>query len=181
MYSGSNPSAIRSQKWIRDSLLQLLEEKSYKTISIKEITERSDLARQTFYQLFDSKEEIIQYHLDNLFREYLIEIQNLEVATTEELARLYFIFFHNNESFIHHLIQNDLIHILNQKFYDYLNEIGTVLQLSQTDTEYSLAFISSGLVGILVYWFKQNKAMPIDQLALLVSDILKPKMVGEML
>ncbi|NUU60653.1 TetR-like C-terminal domain-containing protein [Paenibacillus agri] len=73
------------------------------------------------------------------------------------------------------------MHILNQKFYDYLNEIGTVLQLSQTDTEYSLAFISSGLVGILVYWFKQNKAMPIDELALLVSDILKPKTVGEML
>ncbi|MEC0230111.1 TetR/AcrR family transcriptional regulator [Paenibacillus alba] len=174
MYSGTNPSAIRSQKWIRDSLLQLLEEKPYKKISIKEISDKSDLARQTFYQLFDSKEEIIEYHLDSLFQEYLLEVQNLEVATTVELARIYFVFFQNNGEFIDQLIQNDLIHILNQKFFFYLGEIHTVLHHTLNITEYASAFISSGLVGILVYWFKQNRQMPIDQLAVLISDILSP-------
>ncbi|BBI33809.1 TetR/AcrR family transcriptional regulator [Cohnella abietis] len=172
MYTGTNPSAIRSQKWIRDSLLQLLKEKPYKKISIKEITERGDLARQTFYQLFNSKEEILEYHLDHLFHEYLIKIQDLEVATTAELARLYFVFFHNNENFIHQLIKNDLVNILNQKFYSYLSEIHIVLKHTQVHSEYATAFISSGLVGILIFWFKQNKTMSIEQLALLVSDIL---------
>ncbi|MFF2090084.1 TetR/AcrR family transcriptional regulator [Paenibacillus sp. NPDC058174] len=172
MYTGNNPSAIRSQKWIRDSLLQLLKEKPYKKISIKEITEQGDLARQTFYKLFNSKEEILEYHLDHLFHEYLVEIQSLEVATTTELARLYFLFFHNNENFIHQLIENDLINILNQKFHFYLSEIHNVLKHNQSHSDYATAFISSGLVGMLVYWFKHNKTMPIEQLALLVSDIL---------
>jgi AcrR family transcriptional regulator len=172
MYIGTNPSAIRSQKWIRDSLLQLLEERPYNKITIKEITERGDLARQTFYQLFNSKEEILEYHLDHLFHEYLIEIQNLEVATTAELARLYFVFFNNNEKLINQLIENDLINILNKKFYSYLSEIHIVLKHTQNHSEYASAFISSGLVGILVYWFKQNKEMPIEELAFLVSDIL---------
>lgn len=174
MYTGTNPSAIRSQKWLTESLLHLMEEKSYKKISIKEISERSDLARQTFYQLFNSKEEILEYHLDNLFNNYLDEIRNLKIPSIYELARLYFIFFDNNDKFIDQLIQNDLISILNRKFYFYLNEISHVLNQDQNEifNNYALAFISSGLVGILVYWFNENRNLTIDQLALLVGKLL---------
>lgn len=174
MYTGTNPSAIRSQKWLTASLLQLMEEKSYKKISIKEISEKSDLARQTFYQLFISKEEILEYHLDNLFNNYLDEIKSLEIPSIYELARLYFIFFDNNDKFINQLIQNDLTSILNRKFYFYLNEINHILKQDQNEVfnNYSLAFISSGLVGILVYWFNENRNLTIEQLALLVGKLL---------
>ncbi|MGE8077535.1 TetR/AcrR family transcriptional regulator [Peribacillus loiseleuriae] len=181
MYTGTNPSAIRSQKWLTESLLQLMEEKPYKKISVKEISERSDLARQTFYQLFNSKEEIIEYHLDNLFNNYLKEIKNLKIVSTAELARLYFVFFDTNEKFIYQLIQNDLISILNRKFFSYLSEIKSVLKQEQNIifNNYASAFISSGLVGILVYWFNENRNLTIDQLALLVSKLLNDNYLDE--
>ncbi|SMG57716.1 TetR/AcrR family transcriptional regulator [Paenibacillus aquistagni] len=172
MYSGTNPSAIRSQKWLTEALLLLMEEKPYKSITVKELTERSDLARQTFYQLFDSKEEILEYHLDHLFQIFLHEMHKT-MLTTSELVRLYFAFFEQHERFIRLLIQNDLISILNNKFNSYLGEIMSLLELEQ-DAEldrYAVAFLSSGLVGLLVYWFDDKKALTIDKLVVLVDKM----------
>ena len=70
MYSGNNPSALRSMEWLRQALLQLLDEKKYSQLTIKEICRRADLSRQTFYQIFDSKDEIMQYHFSILFQEF---------------------------------------------------------------------------------------------------------------
>lgn len=178
MYTGTNPSALRSRKWIRDALLELLEEKSYESITIKEITERSDLARPTFYQLFNSKAEIIEYHLDILFEAFLKEIKEMEISNTKDLARLYFSFFQSNKKFIKQLIDNELIYILNNKFYDYIKKINITLgDIIGEDlmSPYFFAFVSSGLVGILVYWFQHDDPITVDQLAILLSEILDSK------
>ena len=67
MYTGNNPSALRSKEWLRKALLQLLTEKKYSQIHIKDICERATLSRQTFYQMFSSKDEIMEYHFSILF------------------------------------------------------------------------------------------------------------------
>lgn len=63
MYQGSNPIAKRSQDWLANALLELLRMKSYSQINIKGICDKADLSRQTFYQMFDSKEELARYAL----------------------------------------------------------------------------------------------------------------------
>lgn len=174
MYKGTNPSALRSQTWLAEALLQLMESKPFQKISVKEITEHSDLSRQTFYQLFASKEEILEYHLDQLFHRYRQEMMNLKVKSTAELARLYFLFFDQNGQFIEQLIHNDLVGILNKRFIAYLDDIRSVQQQLPIRklNPYASAFISSGLVGILVYWFNEKRQLTIDQLAVLVSQII---------
>ncbi|MGM9662555.1 MAG: TetR/AcrR family transcriptional regulator [Oscillospiraceae bacterium] len=61
MYQGSNPIAKRSQDWLAEALLELLKTKAYAQISIKDICGKAGLSRQTFYQMFDSKEEVARY------------------------------------------------------------------------------------------------------------------------
>ena len=62
-----NPIARRSKKTIVDAMMDLLQDKSYEKITIKEIMERADMARRTFYGNFSSKDEIIQYYFRDLF------------------------------------------------------------------------------------------------------------------
>ena len=66
-----NPITRRSKKSIVDAFMDLLREKSFEKITIKEIMEEADMARRTFYGNFKSKDEIVQYYFQNLF-------QNLE-------------------------------------------------------------------------------------------------------
>ena len=67
MYRGSNPTAIRSMKWLSEAMMDLLKEKQYSKINVKDICTRADLSRQTFYQIFNSKEEIIRHCIKQSF------------------------------------------------------------------------------------------------------------------
>lgn len=65
-----NPISVRSKKWLTDALFELLKEKPYDKISIREISQKADLTRQTFYHNFSSKDMLLMYKSDQLFEEF---------------------------------------------------------------------------------------------------------------
>ena len=65
MYCGNNKTALTSQRQIADALLQLLGEQPYGSISVSSICKRAEVSRQTFYSLFQSKENVITFALRN--------------------------------------------------------------------------------------------------------------------
>ena len=176
MYKGTNPSAIRSQKMISNSLIALMQKRPFEQISITKIMETSELARQTFYQVFDSKDEVLEYYLDGLLIEYLNRCKIETVNNLCDAAKLFFQFFHENESFVELLAQNEKNCILQKKCDEYLQdehflkftESGIKNPLEKT---FASSFITSGLVGMLINWIQNGKKMSIDELAKLVCRI----------
>jgi AcrR family transcriptional regulator len=55
--------ARRSQRLMGDALLALTLEKGYETVTIKDITERADVAYVTFFRHFDSKADLLNRRL----------------------------------------------------------------------------------------------------------------------
>lgn len=58
---------IKTKKDIKDSFLKILESKNYNDITIQDILNDSKVARSTFYQHFDSKEDILQSITEDIF------------------------------------------------------------------------------------------------------------------
>ena len=50
-----NPMSVRSKDSIEEALLYLMLEQPYKSITIRSLTERAGLSRQTFYLNFADK------------------------------------------------------------------------------------------------------------------------------
>lgn len=180
MYKGTNPSAKRSQEWIANSLVSLMREKLFEQISIKEIMEDSKLARQTFYQLFDSKEDVLEYYMDCLFAEYLKRCEGEAVDNLCDAAKLFFKFFNQNETFIESLAQNHKVGILQKKCSEYLqNE--RFMKFTHAgihnpqEKAFASAFVTAGLIGLLVDWFKSGKTVGTEELANLVCRITNTK------
>lgn len=180
MYKGNNPSAKRSQEWISDSLVSLMLKKPLEQITVKEIMENSELARQTFYQVFDSIEDVLEYYMDTLFMDYLNRCKIEVVDNLCEAAKLFFQFFSENEPFVEALTQNQKTCILQRKCNEYLqNE--HFLKFTQTgihnpeEKAFASAFVISGLVGMLVNWFKSGKIITTEELADLVCRITNTK------
>lgn len=63
MYQGNNATALRSQEWLCESLAKLMGVQPYASITIGAICKHADLSRQTFYNVFDSKEEVLRFCL----------------------------------------------------------------------------------------------------------------------
>lgn len=59
----------RSRKLLGEALLELLIEKSFGDITIQDIADRADMNRATFYLHFQSKEELLQSALEEMFDE----------------------------------------------------------------------------------------------------------------
>ncbi|MEM7133632.1 MAG: TetR/AcrR family transcriptional regulator [Chloroflexota bacterium] len=57
----------RTRKLLQDALIQLLRQKPLAKIQIKEIVDVADVSRPTFYHHFESKEELLFSHMDDVF------------------------------------------------------------------------------------------------------------------
>ena len=51
--NGHEKQKEQSRQMIENALFELLEEKEYSAISVSEIVKRADVARRTFYRLYD--------------------------------------------------------------------------------------------------------------------------------
>ena len=80
MYDGNNPTALKSQQWLTENLLDLMEEKPYEEISIMDICKKADLSRQTFYNYFESKEELFRYLLRSTYDSKLNSLETIPTS-----------------------------------------------------------------------------------------------------
>jgi AcrR family transcriptional regulator len=56
----------KTRKLLQDALIELVSEKGYESISIREILERANVGRSTFYAHFQDKEQLLHSILDRL-------------------------------------------------------------------------------------------------------------------
>ena len=71
MNNTKNPTALQSQRWILQALLDTMEEKNYDKITVSEICRTAELDRRTFYRNFNSKQEVLEQYIEQLCREYM--------------------------------------------------------------------------------------------------------------
>jgi AcrR family transcriptional regulator len=122
----TNPLAIRSQEWLANALLLLMEEKEFKDVSVKEIAAKADLSRRTFYRVFETKEDPLIWHLNTLYQEFLAELQARSCRQFEDVLTLYLNFWYRHKHFFELLKRSDLLaFMLNQ----YLRVFPEVFQI----------------------------------------------------
>jgi len=177
-----NPVAQRSRTWLTKSLLSLMEEKPYDSISILEISTRSDLVRQTFYQNFKSKDDVLKQYLDSLFKEFSAIIKKEDVSSIRSLSLFYFEYWKEHKKFLDLLIKNDLSHLLVEQFTFYLADLAAALsnkkteaseEASATKTKYAYVYLAGALTHLLLQWTKDGQQITSEEMAFLISEIQK--------
>ena len=76
---------IRTRKLLLDALIDLMLEKSYDSITVKDITDQANVGRSTFYAHFESKEQLL-FSGDDTFTDNLYQ----HVTTSTALNSLDF-------------------------------------------------------------------------------------------
>lgn len=174
MYTGSNPAALRSRDYIVSSFMKLAETLPLEDISVKRIMDESRLSRQTFYQIFDSKDEVIEYCVDRMLDALLEDVQSSGVTNLCDAATLFFSFFECEGDFLRLMAQSGKAFLLQNKCREYFQDKEHVLcrpEDGQTDEErqFATTFIVCGMVGMLEQWLNAgDSGMTGKDLALMV-------------
>lgn len=174
MYMGNNPSALRSREWFRSALLDLLKNKRFTQITVKDLCKKADLSRQTFYQIFDSKEEVMEYHFMTLFEKFCNECSDFSEISLSELVYQFFHFFYEQKEFVKVLIENNMTYLLEQQFEVYLCKIDFFKNRNDTDDypDYTLSYVAGALTQILIHWFKKEFDLSVQEIADMTEQII---------
>ncbi len=165
----------RTRRLLKDSLVALMEEKDFKNISVKDITERADLNRGTFYLHYNDTYHLLQDIEDEVIHDFqemidayrhpcqqdtLLPVLNPLIHYVAEHTAICRILFENSSS-------TDFMNRLHSLIHENGREIikGMYPVAPENYLEYFFEFMTYGLIGMLRQWLESGKQLPEAQLA----------------
>jgi AcrR family transcriptional regulator len=88
MKTKADPRVRRTHRILQEALVSLILEKDYSSISIKNITDRADVAYITFFRHYGGIDELLMEILEEGLAELLLHIQTLAGKSEDEAAEL---------------------------------------------------------------------------------------------
>lgn len=177
MYNGTNKTALKSQKKILEALLELMQQEDYNDITVKNICKKADISRQTFYYLFESKDEIAIYYLNNFFEELEQYLNDKGATSLHDNIFNYFSAIDNNDNIKKFMRVTSIMPIFEQRFLNLTGKIHMIKTNKSVDKNdfYAHHFLSAGLNGIFLFWLDKNKEISPENLVTIIENILRGK------
>lgn len=181
----------RTKRMIRDAFTQLLEEKGFEEITVKDITEKADINRGTFYLHYESKYDLLEKSETEILEEMtgiLKKINpNLIIHSQSQNEPIPFLvklfeMIKINSDFMTVILGPKGNSFFQVKFKNFLkdnfliNFLPQVIKHSKNDSflvplEYLMAYISSAHLGVIQQWLEDGMQQSPEEMALILSNI----------
>lgn len=174
MYDGNNPTALHSVEWLADALLSLMEEQDYSKITVKDICNKADLSRQTFYNFFIGKDDIIRFCIHECYSEMVAKLSEKAPITLADITRQLMETLYNNQKLMGLIVRHGLDYLLELELVSVIQvfaEQMSPVPAGEMD-QYATAFLSGAITHMILYWFKAEKPAAQEQLSELLYRIL---------
>ena len=182
MYLGSNKIALQSRDWIAQSFIELLNNIDYSKITINNICEYAKVSRQTFYNLYSNKEDILHFILREKYIYEFEKLQNYKTIELDEVLTIFTKIINNNRELLKLFINNNLSGIIFDELTIGISLfLNTIIKTEQNNKQsYGIAFLSGALANILIYWIKDKNPLPSKELKSILEKIFNGKFYPKM-
>lgn len=181
-----NRNSRRSKKLIRQSFIELVKEKKDITkISVKEIIDKADISKSTFYAHYQDIYAVLEEFENELIDEITSAIEEFFKDKNKDfepyIKRLLFL-FQENENFYSMFFKSDIYVSLVEKIKKIIkNELSKyiVKELPNTDKKtisFVVSFFTNGITYLMVDYFKNNLDLSLDDVAQKINDMLSEVM-----
>ena len=153
------PQAQLSRQWLVNALLKIMEEKAYGQITIQEIARRADLDRRTFYRHFKSKEEVLNYYVEDICKSYFEAFSAKQLFDDREAIRDHFGFLQKHLAFLRLLKANGLTDYLLGRYQYYAEKIYREIMpdaMENPNQRFALIFKVGGLWNVTMHWLEED-------------------------
>ncbi|MDX1757068.1 MAG: TetR/AcrR family transcriptional regulator [Marinobacter sp.] len=170
-----------TKQGIRQALLELLAQRPFAEIQVKDLVAQAGIARATFYLHFKSRDELLLDYIDEMFEGFFAEIEEALAHADlldEGAAERMFATFSGEKAFSRVLTQDSVQAILQSRFRSYLARIvGRVVRenrgfnLSPEQLAYLIEFWAGGSFLLLKTWVERDFQPPEAEMAQLYAKL----------
>lgn len=180
---------VRTKRMIRDALTDLMEEKGFEGITVRDLTTKADINRGTFYihyqdkydLLKQSENEILQ-EIDEIAKSVQQQFEHSNLKKTLELNEPFpfviklFEYLADNAAFMKVLLgpkgnpsfQKELKEVIRKNLHQVIeSKLGETL----VPVEILSTYVSSAHLGVVQHWLESGSQMPPREMALILLRI----------
>ena len=173
MYCGKNKTACATRRQTAQAFLILLQEEPYARISITQLCQAAGISRQTFYNLFQSKENVLVYTLEEDCCYTHPESQTDDEEMLTDLADGFSHYIISHADVIRTLVENDMTHIIRSMLYEGFMENECMAdRFGRAYWDYAANFTAGGLTGIAESYVRDGCSMAQEKLARIIFALL---------
>jgi AcrR family transcriptional regulator len=164
-----------TRKALGDSLIELMKDKPFTKITVRELCENADINRTTFYAHYRDQYDLLQQIeedtlncIEDMLNKYDSKRSKREVfEMVEEILN----FIANNSNSVSVLLsENGDIDFQKRLFRHFMLKEQVMRYLPKKSIreetkEYWSVYVINGAIGMVQYWLKENMSIPVSELA----------------
>jgi len=162
-------SAAR-QRQVEQRLLQELEQRHYEDITVSDLCQSTGISRKCFYRYFSGKQGVLDALMDHIILQ--VDIASSIDSRGDQTAGLtvFFHFWKDRRSLLDTLNRSALLDALVNRTVllyqeSYLSQHTGDLTETQSVTLYQIEFLVSGLMRMMLHWYRDGFPLTVEQMA----------------
>nr|WP_246943618.1 TetR/AcrR family transcriptional regulator [Bacillus pinisoli] len=168
-----------TQMVLKDSLIQLLKDKPISSITIKEICERADINRSTFYSHYANQYDLLGSIEDEFLEDMLATLSQFNFSKEEEVLQMtekVLDYIASKRDLCQTLLsENSDIHF-QQKGMKVMKELiyknwMTISPVDQETFEYLSIFVVSGCIHVIKSWLENGLDKSSREMAEIINNL----------
>lgn len=175
--NGHQRQREQSARMIEDALFALMKEKEFGKITVSEIVKRADVARRTFYRLYEGKEDVLHRCLKRLSETYCESFPAMELYELRQISEDFFSFWYSYRELLLLLYGCGMEEML---FYEIgrasttvvRKRIGSVMLKDLPESALFACYSAGGFLMLLHGWIAEGMEEPPKSYAEKVSGAL---------
>lgn len=168
----------RTKEAIRKAFKEMICQMTYEEISIKELTEKANINRKTFYLHYNSLDDVLREFQAGMAQEFVKRIEGLEFPKDlDKITREFFLFSgemgqlgdrlnccSGSYNYISRRITNDVI----DKVWRNKNNISDDTYVQSA----IMAYVSQSMLAIYKQWVLDGKKIPLDDVIKITIELV---------
>lgn len=155
---------------LSDALIQLMREKDFEKISIKEIADTAGVGRATWFRNYTSKNEALTFKFVQVWNRWA-DKHAIAVRDRFDLANAKNFFQFNYE--IKHILEIVYTSNMQSAIYDAFYQVMMPQYGANAKECYQARFYSYGLFGLLDEWIKRGFKESVEEMVIFFYQIIK--------
>lgn len=166
----------RTQKLLAQALIELILEKGFDTITIRDITERADIGYATFFRHYQDKEALLHDVLDVVIGEIINLLHLLPSDDPQQVGTLLFQYVQDHSAIVRVFLRSGsssslLQHILKVGTQNVLQE-QPLLEDKQVPTEIAAYHLVAATINLIGWWLDHNMPYPPERMGIIYKDLI---------
>lgn len=171
-----DPRAARTRILIQDAFLSLTREKVFEAITVKDIVERANINRSTFYDHFEDKYILLDQLLSEAFSSAITSKIQSDVQLNEDTLKTLIVAmcnYHENISNHCNMVYKSISSFMDNKIQLKFKELIALMLanttsfgvIEQENLDLLSIMISNSIYGATNYWYSQGRHVSAEKLS----------------